>query len=712
MVWIKRNFLHIIFFLFSFAPFFWQIRNLSYPFIGSGDFSSPVALPTDFFQRFFTYNQHALSGTDASFVTSSLLLYGFFWLCKLSGMSPLISTLFFLSSLFFISQLSMYRYLKNVFENKLGIKQGSRFWSGTGAIFYGFSPYIVGIISPGHILQLFVYSVFPLFILLLDRFLIRTHIGWKEKLMTIGIFFYCAPAFGNIGFFIILYAILFLYAGLIVLLMRLRIWQSLKHFSFFLILGIIVNIWWLFPYLTGLSSTISKSTGGNYLSDQLSFATVKATFFNMFLGRAESQLFTSNLYHWYTDIPMAAVFIFLCVGCVAAGIRYYKKPFFWTIAVIVVIAFFIAKGNREPYPQLFNYLYAHLPGFQIFRRPVSKIYWLFLFCQTTLGIIGLQYLEKKLNQIHLLYKIYWRGIVVSCAAFLVLAMWLTPQLKAFHIPSYYEEANTYLKQDNATRIFLLPGVFGVNPKFNDAVDNYEGTDFLPVIWNIPIVFPDPTNYSPGLPYKTKANELMTQIIGEQPFCKQARQLNISHIMVRTDLGIGYPIEDLPEILIDVLNNHKNIVKKQYFGQGNSGLIIYTIQKDCRSDTILLNDVINKRLTWKRINPAQLTIHISDVKTGDRIQFLENYSPYWIVFGRNPFQPLFSVSHKMVDGYANEWTINTQELPKGVSDVTLTLFYLPQTLFYLGIGIFVISLVSLGFWAYSASKSRKTCRKGV
>ena len=83
------------------------------------------------------------------------------------------------------------------------------------------------------------------------------------------------------------------------------------------------------------------------------------------------------------------------------------------------------------------------------------------------------------------------------------------------------------------------------------------------------------------------------------------------------------------------------------------------------------------------------------------------------------QPVFEDSHKLVYDYANQWTIDPEyikanfdksmykENPDGSIDLELTLYFKPQSYFYLGIIISGTTLIlCLGYLGYTFYRKRK------
>ena len=132
-----------------------------------------------------------------------------------------------------------------------------------------------------------------------------------------------------------------------------------------------------------------------------------------------------------------------------------------------------------------------------------------------------------------------------------------------------------------------------------------------------------------------------------------------------------------------------------------------------------------KLTYEEVNPAKYVINVQNATQPFFIVFGESYDPQWKAYvtsneidlngivanypnynvknaeEKSEFTPqdisyLFSSSingqlHFMTDGYANSWYINPQQLGNK-TEFTITIYYLPQSYYYLGLAATGITLV--------------------
>ncbi|GFP37883.1 hypothetical protein HKBW3S44_01563 [Candidatus Hakubella thermalkaliphila] len=137
-----------------------------------------------------------------------------------------------------------------------------------------------------------------------------------------------------------------------------------------------------------------------------------------------------------------------------------------------------------------------------------------------------------------------------------------------------------------------------------------------------------------------------------------------------------------------------------------------------------------KITFQKINPTRYEVRVENATSPFFLVFSESYHPGWKVYIESkPFQfneiiveydntgvkearqgmitpgdiyyffkqAIAEDRHFLVNGYANAWYIDPQEV--GKEDFTLTLYFLPQSYFY--IGLIISGLAFLGCVGYLA-----------
>jgi hypothetical protein len=128
-----------------------------------------------------------------------------------------------------------------------------------------------------------------------------------------------------------------------------------------------------------------------------------------------------------------------------------------------------------------------------------------------------------------------------------------------------------------------------------------------------------------------------------------------------------------------------------------------------ADNILASPTDNISVTYEKINPTKYIVHINASKPFFLV-FSESYHKDWKAYVSEPnwfitlfVRPISDDYHFIANGYANAWYINPNEIDKdGDGKFTITLYFWPQNLFYIGA---IISLVTLALCTVYLFKDR-------
>jgi len=739
-----------LFFLISLSPFFWYGKGiLNFEMIGTGDFLSPVNIKDNFFYNLFVYNPLDNGGISSSYRIAHLFPYcTFYFFSNLLRFSPSISTLFYIAFNIFVAEISMYYYLCYVFQEKFHFSlKKNRLYIAAGGIIYAFSPLLVGVIWPGHLLLFLSCAIFPL---LLKEFDILLN-GKRIDLLTICYIFLIAllssSSFANVAVIYVTILVLFLYSVLTVIIEKKSVANLLVRFLITVMAIFISNIW-LLPMTINLDKTIAftNSTLGNALS-YFNQASNDHSIINILFRISNLPMTKISLY--YSSFLYTTIYLVLMAFLIAL-IYIKKNKYIYVLLSLLLFSVFIAKGNNFPFSGISDWAFLFIPGFKAFRNPFSKIYWLFFFCFCTLSISGVVAFvsKKKFKNYRKILSVFF--IFGSFYAFYAFTM--TPLLKPFNIPLSYYEGRDYLLDDNVKKVLILPGFYGLQPFYGTPILYYHGEDFLKYIWKFPQLIPDSTSYSPELPNKRIISNLVNSIRDSKPFCDYAKKLGVSHIMVRQDIQTAKNlVEDQPNNLITILDHHVDIVQKTEFKNKNqNSFTIYKIKDDCIGNLISINN--KATVNYQMINPTKIRLEITNLNKPGDIIFLVNLNPYWkmylspyksnfldkttainksyptkkILIEKDDFVYLWKKStfdsfHTSKFGYANKWRIDPDYIKKnfppkyylvnsnGSINLNLVLYYREQSIFYWGAIFFVLCFViSTSYIAYKhlTGKDRK------
>ncbi|OGY96229.1 MAG: hypothetical protein A2122_01810 [Candidatus Liptonbacteria bacterium GWB1_49_6] len=161
---------------------------------------------------------------------------------------------------------------------------------------------------------------------------------------------------------------------------------------------------------------------------------------------------------------------------------------------------------------------------------------------------------------------------------------------------------------------------------------------------------------------------------------------------------------------------------------------FSLRKDNKPILIIekTNQVDKKNtipnIKFKRINPTKFKVYIDNVSQPFDLVFNQSYHSGWKVFLDTKTEPplaqenrffdkniieyfrknaIAEENHKVANGFANSWHID----PKGLNTFTLTIEFIPQWLFYLGLFITFVSLIALTIlFVFSILWSKRKSRK--
>jgi hypothetical protein len=117
------------------------------------------------------------------------------------------------------------------------------------------------------------------------------------------------------------------------------------------------------------------------------------------------------------------------------------------------------------------------------------------------------------------------------------------------------------------------------------------------------------------------------------------------------------------------------------------------------DSLPISVDILPKLNFQRINPVEYLVDIEDATEPFFLVLSESYDSLWTA--RVSEQQVDDKYHFMINSYSNAWYINP-ELYSTDDHFTVTLYYAPQNLFYVGLAISIISVTvcCAGYFVFS------------
>lgn len=563
------------------------------------------------------------------------------------------------------------------------------------ALMYASTTYFLDL-QTAHLNIAFVYALSPAIIYLFINALQKNKI--REWILFASVF-----AIGNVyeiricyilSFFLFFYFIYFYWS-------KIRVF--IKGILTASVLIILLNLFWLLPTVFGgIFSQVLAVADRGLFGDQLFNIIYSFTMFQWsWTGSLPNRTFDPQpipIFFW--AIPMILYIVLL------KGLKQYGKQILFYLMVLT-IGIFLTKQSAEPFPFIYALLYKYFPGFNLFRE-ASKFYLLIDLAYSVL--VGYCLLIYK-NQIKSGYNSFIYKFLVLLILLLsffnfypLISGTIGTLFKERIIPSDYTIINSKIEQDREySRILSIP----IYSRW--VLD----TDLHPRISFINEIYSD-WKVITGKLLKTEA-ETMVSVLNKDEFSNLLNVASIKYVMV--------PLEDnfnddnffvyyggSRNYYINNLNKLNYLTKVNY---NTKQLIVYE-NKSFKPHIYITNEeeTIRKNVRYEKINYQMITntqykVNLGQVNKLTYINFSEAFHPGWkLRIGNfNWLDALFRKNYFLSDKFhiKNDATLNSYLLdPKtickefsclrnknGSYDINLTLYFAPQSLFYLG------SIVSIG-----------------
>jgi len=727
----------MLFFLLSLLPLFWHPGVFKNEVYGMGDYLSPFNTGEYIKMNFFAYDIYYQGGAYYPTQLGHIFDIQPFKLLGNLGISSAGATIILICLCLFISQLSVYRLLRFIFSKEKFKCSTITYLVGT--TIYSFSLFFLSLIPPGHIILLINFALFPLIIKLLLEFFgygvddrntpLFKDINFKVLAKIFWVSFLMASAFANPG---ILYSALFIF-GVTILILMLVFKKSFLKTSFkgaiFFVVFLSAQLWWILPMTVGINQTLDtvNSSVGSSISN-LKIASkgrsISKTLLGLSSGSTSSFGYVEPNSSTTTSNVTSAVYAFFLVIILVTILtqKINKKLIFFIL--LLLFSAFITKGLNEPFQNIFLFLYNKVPGFKVFRRPSSKIYFFYILQFAVISSYVLAYLSE--NRSIFVNKIR-PFILISLVTIPLIFFSVRPPASLFTIPEYYDEIKANLTEDGFEQIYILPGITGGGGNsYNETLASYHGVDFIHMELGVSYINKVDSQVSNAVgPAITE--KIHDKIVSREDICELTKIYGISHLGLRSELSNTYNLKILE--LEDLLSSCSAVASIKEFGPKHNGFVIYSLKPECRGSLIYSN---TGKLEFKSLNPATHLVKVSnedintlvfsrknhttwalkkiDENTFDRHENAKiNIYPYKMTFPSefdkemlvNVFKNDFE---KKVDSLnnLNEWVVPSDSADK---DYNYYLIYnLGQTYFYIGSLLSVVSIISIYIFSYLSRKN--------
>jgi hypothetical protein len=587
------------------------------------------------------------------------------------------------------------------------------------SLFYGTTTYGIANQPP---IQ-FVYAIFPIiFFLFIRAFEKRTFSSW----IIFGLIYALAVCY-EVRIMYIVTVVLFLYF----LFFHLRDLGSLaKHFLAIGVILILLESFWLLPaVLGGTSHEIAVIANRGLFGNGL---------FNL------QRAFTLSTWDWtgglrdisFTPQPIAwqfwvlPIFLFSSLLLLRKRALGGKTVFF---LIILLLGLLLTKQSGNPFPDLYQWLYGNFPGFNLFRE-ASKFYILVAFGYFGALVCFLNILKKEYPNKKLFYSVFF--------ALAIIFVW---------------NAKPYITQEART-LFVsreMPSDYPILKEFILGQDNYFRSFFVPRSSNWAIN----TNNHPKI---SQVETLVSWIDASKKFPTDQAIIDMIDRDYSDNLldifSVGYvivPIRDTAndDDFFQYYGNREFFIqeldKLSYLKRidiGTQDLVVYE-NENYRPHiyTTYEKETIYKEVSFGKVdfqfkNPTEYSMNLKNVSAPVYVNFSEKYHSDWKLRAGN-FQWfdvlrhkdyfLSDVNHFENDAKLNSFLIDPKEVcgtagvrikPRmtgendksgcmknldGSYNINLTLYFKPQSYFYLGLIISGTTLIGcLGYLVYAWWVGRK------
>ncbi len=484
----------------------------------------------------------------------------------------------------------------------------------------------------------------------------------------------------------------------------------LRCFSVFFIL-FLLNIFWILPAITIQNLTsgavfYSELFGGEFYNIQnaISF------FYPFWTGKETAWLQLQEIPLSFWLFPLVA-FSGLLVG------RRNKKIVFF--GLIALFGIFLSKQESQPFPQVYPWLFQHIPGFAAFRE-ASKFNFLIVLGYAVLFASFSLFIKNYFKE-----KKYLASIIIFFLA--LLPLWntipfITGEIKSLYIPKTVPEdfiklSNYFKKENNFQRVFAINN----NIYWLYSTSNHPVTDAVGSVrnyWAETKMYDVESDMTEG--------KRITLFLTSDSGRRLLSNASVGHLVVNIK-----DVETNSNVRRDFGENREffeksfdkvNFLEKKDIGLKNTLLyenkqvrpLIYLTQEK----ESLKKDIPFERVQFTTINPTEHRISIMNLRNPMYLNFAGLYHPDWklrvgsfhwkdAVGNKSYF--IESKFHQKNEVLQNTFLLDPEYLKKnddaditvnedGSINMIFTLFFRPQAYLYLGLlistTVFVLSLFSI------------------
>jgi len=497
----------------------------------------------------------------------------------------------------------------------------------------------------------------------------------------------------------------------------------ISSFSVILII-MLLNFYWLLALWNSASLLENDVLTRDLFGNQFFNILRSITLFHPFWNGVEPD--------WFIVQPIPIYFWLIPFFAFGGLLLNRENKYVLFFGIISLIGVLLAKQIAEPFPGLYMSLYNHLPGFSAFRE-ASKFYFLIVLGYSVLIGAFMNWLLRYSTENK--WRIYGKRFLILLIVFLLL--WNTKPLINGEIGSLFvprEIPEDYL----VIKDYVLPQEEYYRTLWTPADSRWSIYTYNhPKVSNINII---QSNWKNLNDYKQYDNlPIQQQIIGilKQPFSNNLLDsASIRYVII--------PIQDTEnddDFFVYYGNRNffiEELDKLDYLKKmdiGTKDIVVYEnenykphIYSTDFQETIYKN-VSYKNIDFKMVAPTKYTISLKNITQPEYLIFSESYHSGWkirlgnfnwfsVVMDSNYF--LLDNYHSKTDAMFNSFLIDPEyiianypkefykENPDGSIDVKMILYFKPQSYFYIGLIISILTFIGcIGYLFWCWKKDRQS-----
>jgi len=438
-----------------------------------------------------------------------------------------------------------------------------------------------------------------------------------------------------------------------ILFSRYLFWSLLMTFFLPFVVAGLLHATWILPYFFAKQDfTNSLGAGGANIGIVrfLSFASFSQTF-SLLHPNWPDNIF-GKVYFMRPEFLIFPIIAFYALGAFkkeekVTSLPQRKKILYFLF--LIIFAAFLAKGASFPFGNIYLWLFAHVPGFILFRDS-TKFY---ILIAISYSVVIPHSLKKISSKLVILFFIFWAFTIREAI------MSQTQGTFALHgVPHEYVILKDFLNnQSEFFRILWIP---------NEQRFSFYSNTHPPIeashLWN------------------TSDNSKLINFLKEKDAKEYLQSSGVKYVIVPYDsLGeIFQKDRRYDDAAYRVLVN--NVARIDWLKKQEGFGSIAVFQLDGYKSHFWATDkaVIKDRM----ITPDEYSLHVLTKKPATII-FVENYNPYWIIKVANKEIP----SVKTKDGF-NSFPLNK------AGEYTVTIYFAERNIYMLGRIISALSFITV------------------